>query len=95
MGTQPTNAGIDFQQRVSAWMLINMVAEIDLANSIDVKDHTYIEKVACSFDMSVMGRLARLPVNEIEEKYLDTVSLKDRITQYNLLVYKLNKKIYN
>jgi len=46
MGTQPTNAGIDFQQRVSAWMLINMVAEIDLANSIDVKDHTYIEKVA-------------------------------------------------
>jgi hypothetical protein len=42
-----------------------------------------------------MGRLTRLPVNEIEEKYLDTVSLKDRITQYNLLVYKLNKKIYN
>lgn len=46
MGTQPTNAGIDFQQRVSGWILFNMVTDMDLANSIDVKENTYIEKVA-------------------------------------------------
>ncbi|WP_121664451.1 hypothetical protein [Metabacillus litoralis] len=46
MGTQPTNAGIDFQQRVSGWILFNMVTDIDLANSIDIKENTYIEKVA-------------------------------------------------
>lgn len=46
MGTQPTNAGIDFQQRVSGWILFNMVVDMDLANSIDIKENTYIEKVA-------------------------------------------------
>ncbi|MEB8796656.1 hypothetical protein [Bacillus cereus] len=46
MGTQPTNAGIDFQQRVSGWILFNMVMDMDLANSIDIKENTYIEKVA-------------------------------------------------
>lgn len=46
MGTQPTNAGIDFQQRVSGWILFNMVVDMDLANSIDVKENTYIKKVA-------------------------------------------------
>ena len=46
MGTQPTNAGIDFQQRVSGWILYNMVTDMDLANSIDIKENTYIEKVA-------------------------------------------------
>lgn len=37
MGIQPTNAGIDFQQRVSGWLLFNMAADMDLANSIDIK----------------------------------------------------------
>ncbi|WP_273832344.1 hypothetical protein [Guptibacillus sedimenti] len=46
MGTQPTNAGIDFQQRVSGWILFNMVVEMDLSNSIDVKANTYIKQVA-------------------------------------------------
>ena len=46
MGTQPTNAGIDFQQRVSAWALINMLAEIDLSNTMDIGDEIYIKKVA-------------------------------------------------
>ncbi|MBU5263555.1 hypothetical protein [Bacillus atrophaeus] len=46
MGTQPTNAGIDFQQRVSGWILFNMVVDMGLANSIDIKENTYIEKVA-------------------------------------------------
>jgi hypothetical protein len=46
MGTQPTNAGIDFQQRVSGWIIFNMVVDMDLANSIDVRENTYVEKVA-------------------------------------------------
>lgn len=46
MGTQPTNAGIDFQQRVSGWILFNMVSDMDLANSIDIKENTFIDKVA-------------------------------------------------
>lgn len=46
MGTQPTNAGIDFQQRVSGWILFNMLVDMDLSTSIDIKENTYIEKVA-------------------------------------------------
>ncbi|MED0998365.1 hypothetical protein P4T34_23400 [Bacillus mobilis] len=45
MATQPTNAGIDFQQRVSAWVLINMIIEMDLAFSLNVEKEAFIKKV--------------------------------------------------
>ena len=46
MGTQPTNAGIDFQQRVSAWILINMLTDMNLNLTIKLDKETYIKKVA-------------------------------------------------
>ena len=50
MATQPTNAGIDFQQRVSAWILINMVIEMDLALSLDAEKEAIIKKVELESD---------------------------------------------
>ena len=34
MGLQPTNAGIDFQQRVSAYMMILMEFDIDISMAL-------------------------------------------------------------
>ena len=36
MGLQPTNAGIDFQQRVSAYMMILMEFDIDISMALQV-----------------------------------------------------------
>lgn len=50
MGIQPTNAGIDFQQRVSAWFMICMLFEIDIENILNlnikksIKDITFESK---------------------------------------------------
>lgn len=45
MATQPTNVGIDYQQRVSAWVTINMLIEMDLNISFKLGCETYIRKV--------------------------------------------------
>ncbi|AOY06235.1 hypothetical protein [Bacillus subtilis] len=50
MATQPTNAGIDFQQRVSAWILINMAIEMDLSLSLDAEKEAIIKKVELESD---------------------------------------------
>lgn len=50
MATQPTNAGIDFQQRVSAWILINMVIEMDLSLSLEAENEAIIKKVEFESD---------------------------------------------
>ena len=47
MGLQATNAGIDFQQRVSAYMMILMEFDMDISlalqlNRNDKKTHTTI-----------------------------------------------------
>ncbi|MGG3884045.1 hypothetical protein [Brevibacillus panacihumi] len=53
MATQPTNAGIDFQQRVSAWIIINMIIEMDLSFSLDVEKNTFIKKVEFESDDAI------------------------------------------
>lgn len=46
MGIQPTNAGIDFQQRVSAWFMLNMLFDIKLNNSLSVMSNEKIIEIA-------------------------------------------------
>lgn len=50
MGTQPTNAGIDFQQRVSAWYLINLLFEIELSQFFEINNSTNMKIVQIAFE---------------------------------------------
>lgn len=45
MGIQPTNAGIDFQQRVSAWFMICMLFEIDIENVLNLNIKNSIKNI--------------------------------------------------
>lgn len=55
MGTQPTNAGIDFQQRVSAWYMINLLFEIELSQFFEINNSTNlkIEQIAFECDQPI------------------------------------------
>jgi hypothetical protein len=55
MGIQPTNAGINFQQRVSAWYLIILLFEIELSQffEIDNCDDLKIEQIAFECDKPI------------------------------------------
>ncbi|WP_243153579.1 hypothetical protein [Clostridium sporogenes] len=45
MGIQPTNAGIDFQQRVSAWFIICMLFEVDIENVLNLNINSSIKYI--------------------------------------------------
>ncbi|OHY73380.1 hypothetical protein [Priestia aryabhattai] len=55
-----------------------------------IKDGVVIS-LGNSFDMTVNGKLTRVRVDEIVEKNLEATSPRDRITQYNLIVYDEKK----
>lgn len=44
MGLQATNAGIDFQQRVSAYMMILMEFDMDISLALQLDRNDKIEK---------------------------------------------------
>lgn len=45
MGIQPTNAGIDFQQRISAWFMIGMLFEIEVDNILSLNIRQPIKEI--------------------------------------------------
>lgn len=45
MGIQPTNAGIDFQQRVSAWFIICMLFQVDIENVLNLNINSSIKDI--------------------------------------------------
>lgn len=53
MGIQPTNAGIDFQQRVSAWFMINMLFDIELSNSLNIGNDECIGQMVFEADAEI------------------------------------------
>ena len=61
-GGQATNAGIDYQQRVAAWCLINQFAEFDISIFFDQLDEefiigkTYFETDEAIDDLNLLGK---------------------------------------
>lgn len=45
MGIQPTNAGINFQQRVSAWFLVEMMFDMELNTMLNIKNNKTIKEI--------------------------------------------------
>jgi len=46
MSIQPNNAGIDFQNRVAAWIIYKMLMDIELSITFDLNSEYLIEKIA-------------------------------------------------
>ncbi|MEK5476968.1 hypothetical protein NYE70_08420 [Paenibacillus sp. FSL R5-0407] len=79
MSTQPTNAGIDFQQRISAWIMINMLFDIDLSNSFDIANNTLIEKIAFETNDVIDDLVVTTNTNQkLYYQMKRTVNLSDR-----------------
>ena len=57
MGLQATNAGIDFQQRVSAFMMILMEFDIEISAVLQLNENDKIMTLSTCSDAAGTGRV--------------------------------------
>ncbi|WP_313638318.1 hypothetical protein [Paenibacillus sp.] len=93
MATQPTNAGIDFQQRVSAWILINMFLEMDISVSFDFDKEIIVKNLAFESSDIIDDLVVTTTDNNMFFQMKRSVSLTaDDKSDFNKALYQFVKQ---